>query len=135
MNLADPQFTGSYHSKRKHESDLPSIIQRAKERGVEKVLITGTSISDSRAALNLAKQYGVSPIASSDCDSSELMIELHCTAGCHPTSTSEIGTYKSEGEEGYLRDLRELIKEDRGEGGSKRIISIGEIGLGKSSSQ
>lgn len=40
-------------------------------------------------------------------------------------------TYEG-GSEQYLKDLNRLIEEDRGEGGSRRIISIGEIGLGKS---
>lgn len=39
-------------------------------------------------------------------------------------------TYQG-GSEQYLKDLNSLIEEDRGEGGSKRIISIGEIGLGQ----
>jgi len=30
-----------------------------------------------------------------------------------------------------LAELGRIIEEDRGEGGSKRIISIGEIGLGR----
>lgn len=55
--------------------------------------------------------------------------DLHSTAGCHPTSTSEIDSYPG-GSERYLADLRTLIMEDRGEGGSKRVISVGEIGLG-----
>lgn len=37
------------------------------------------------------------------------------------------------GPEQYLRELREVIAADRGEGGSKRIIAVGEIGLGPSS--
>lgn len=61
---------------------------------------------------------------------SSLLAELHSTAGCHPTSTSEIDKHP-EGVDGYIRDLKALIEEDRGEGGSKRIISIGEIGLGE----
>ncbi|WVW86687.1 hypothetical protein I302_108741 [Kwoniella bestiolae CBS 10118] len=111
VNLADPMFTGSYHGKQRHVSDLPQVIKRAKDKGVERMLITGTSLGDSRDALKLAKEY-----------------DLHCTAGCHPTSTSEIPSHPS-GFEGYLNDLRKLISEDRGEGGSKRTISIGEIGL------
>ena len=56
---------------------------------------------------------------------------MHCTAGCHPTSTSEIDKHPG-GLDGYLEELAALVEEDRGEGGSKRIISIGEIGLGES---
>ena len=29
-----------------------------------------------------------------------------------------------------MQELRSLVEEDRGEGGSKRITAIGEIGLG-----
>jgi hypothetical protein len=36
------------------------------------------------------------------------------------------------GAESYLEELCKLVANDRGEGGSKRIISIGEIGLGQS---
>lgn len=55
--------------------------------------------------------------------------DLHCTAGVHPTSTSELDKHEG-GADAYLAELRQLIEEDRGEGGSRRIISIGEIGLG-----
>jgi hypothetical protein len=30
-----------------------------------------------------------------------------------------------------MKELTRLIEEDRGEGGSKKIISVGEIGLGE----
>lgn len=53
---------------------------------------------------------------------------MHSTAGCHPTSTTEIDRHPS-GEEAYFRELEALISSDRGEGGSKRIISVGEVGL------
>lgn len=58
--------------------------------------------------------------------------DLHCTAGVHPTSTSEILAHPA-GEFAYLDDLERLIAGDRAEGGSRRIIAIGEIGLGTSS--
>ena len=32
-----------------------------------------------------------------------------------------------------MKELRSFIDEDRGEGGSKRVVSIGEVGLGMSS--
>ena len=35
------------------------------------------------------------------------------------------------GPHGFVDDLAKLVQDDRGEGGSKRIISIGEIGLGE----
>jgi len=50
----------------------------------------------------------------------------------HPTSTNEVDAY-SPGSGAYLTELEKLVEEDRGEGGSKRIISIGEVGLGRRS--
>lgn len=60
VNLTDPQYTGVYHGKSKHASDLDAVVARAKARGVEKILITGTSLQESREALALAKKYGQS---------------------------------------------------------------------------
>jgi TatD DNase family protein len=51
-------FEGTYHGKTRHPSDLEAIVQRAKDAGVERILITGTSLSESRGALNLAKRFG-----------------------------------------------------------------------------
>lgn len=36
------------------------------------------------------------------------------------------------GPEQYMKELKEVIDADRGEGGSKRIIAVGEMGLGQS---
>nr|XP_019009130.1 uncharacterized protein I206_05775 [Kwoniella pini CBS 10737]OCF47911.1 hypothetical protein I206_05775 [Kwoniella pini CBS 10737] len=111
VNLTDPMYAGTYVGRPKHDSDIPQILTRAKDKGVEKILITGTSAEENIKALKLAKEYN-----------------LHCTAGCHPTSTNEIDKHPL-GFEGYINDLKELINQDRNENGSKKIISIGEIGL------
>jgi len=60
VNLTDPQFTGTYHGRSKHASDLDLVVSRAKERGVERILITGTSLSETRTSIELAKKYGTS---------------------------------------------------------------------------
>lgn len=57
-----------------------------------------------------------------------LRVDLHCTAGCHPTSTGEIDKHPG-GIAAYLTELRKIISEDRE--GDRRVISIGEIGLGE----
>ncbi|WVQ75088.1 hypothetical protein IAR50_004697 [Cryptococcus sp. DSM 104548] len=111
VNLTDPMFKGNYHGRQKHKPDVDGVVQRAREKGVEKILITGTSLQETKDALVLAKQY-----------------DLQCTAGVHPTSTSEMAKHP-QGPSGYIRELCDVIDQDLGEGGSKRIISIGEIGL------
>lgn len=61
VNLADPMFEGSYHGKNKHPSDLDAVVARAREKGVWRMLITGTSLEDSRVALRLAERFGMRP--------------------------------------------------------------------------
>jgi TatD DNase family protein len=123
------------------------VVARAKGKGVDRILITGTGLKESRKALELAKRFGVSICPTSFSallltaekrdSNAELGLTyldpgLHCTAGVHPTSTGEIDAHAS-GAEAYFAELERLIEDDRGEVGSRRIISIGEIGLGQSS--
>lgn len=56
--------------------------------------------------------------------------DSYTTAGCHPTSTSEIDKYPG-GADKYFADLEAFIESDIGPGGSKRVVSLGEIGLGE----
>ena len=58
VNLTDPQFTGSYHGRTKHESDLDAVVARARGHGVERMIITGTSLDETRGAVEMASRYG-----------------------------------------------------------------------------
>ncbi|GGJ30421.1 TatD family hydrolase [Deinococcus roseus] len=62
---------------RRFEKDLPQVIERAFQEGVELLVVTGTSLSSSQKALQISQQHG-----------------LVCTAGIHPhearTHTPEI---------------------------------------------
>lgn len=51
-------FGGIYHGSAKHKPDLDSVLQRAKAVGVEKIIVTGTSLMDSAGALQLASKSG-----------------------------------------------------------------------------
>ena len=127
LNLGDPQYTGTYHGRVKHESDRDTVISRAKDRRVERMLLTGTSLKESQEVIDLSKLYGELPPAGRIQDA---YIDLHCTAGCHPTSTTEIEQYEG-GSEKYMADLEQVIADDRGAAGSNRVIAVGEVGLGK----
>lgn len=54
-------FRGQYHGKRKHEDDLAAVVKRARDNGVERMLLTGTNLEESKLVLDLAKEFGVYP--------------------------------------------------------------------------
>jgi TatD DNase family protein len=60
VNLTDPMYRGEYHGKTRHASDLDQVVERAKKAGVERILITGTSLQETKDALALAKKYSMS---------------------------------------------------------------------------
>jgi len=60
VNLTDPMYRGEYHGKARHPSDLDQVVTRAREAGVERILIAGTSIKETRDALEMAKKYSMS---------------------------------------------------------------------------
>lgn len=57
-NLTDEMYQGMYHGSKKHEADLDQVLKRAWDGGLSRMIITGTSLSDSKAALELAKTNG-----------------------------------------------------------------------------
>ncbi|CAM9846605.1 unnamed protein product, partial [Phaeothamnion confervicola] len=117
-NLLDPTFQGIYNQKRKHDPDLPGVLSRAFDAGVEKIMVTAGSLEESREALALAASHQ----------------RLLSTVGCHPTRCGElilaIGGDDDEGEltvnEEYLSGLKSVL-----EGGlaSGKVVAVGECGL------
>ena len=57
-NLTDPMYQGLYHGSRKHDPDLPDVLDRALKHGLLKMIVTGGSLEDSQKALELAKTKG-----------------------------------------------------------------------------
>lgn len=55
---------------------------------------------------------------------------LFCTVGCHPCSAYEFDKYPA-GKETYLEDLSQVIAEDIARGSDRRVVAVGECGLGK----
>eukprot|EP00051_Salpingoeca_urceolata_P020500 m.308308 g.308308 ORF g.308308 m.308308 type:complete len:151 (+) comp19631_c1_seq12:246-698(+) len=110
VNLTDPMFRGSYRGKQKHEDDLDLVLARAEEAGVSQMMITGTSLSDSKAALEMAA----------------MKPGLFSTVGCHPTRCNEFEEHE-EGPDAYYDALLDMAKDDGGK--VEHASQISTVGL------
>ncbi|KAJ9120980.1 hypothetical protein QFC24_004960 [Naganishia onofrii] len=101
-------------------ADLVAVLERSKAMGMETMMVTGTSLEESKEAIAIAERY-----------------DLHATAGCHPTSTKEISkrattTTSTAGVDAYFAELEGVIKREVARGvHDSRLVAIGEIGLGE----
>ncbi|MGB0449404.1 MAG: TatD family hydrolase [Porticoccaceae bacterium] len=94
VNLSNPRFA----------SDIEETLERARQAGVKKLVLTGTSIDESRAVLALCERY------------SEAFPEmLYATAGIHPHDASTLDTESI----GIIRDLA----------ARPEVVALGEMGL------
>ena len=107
-NLTDPMFRGIYNSSQRHRDDFDDMLKRARDCGVERMIVTGGSLADSKAALILAQNHE----------------GLFSTVGCHPTRCNEFDIHKDGGPRAYLNDMKSLALSDR-----SRVVAIGELGL------
>lgn len=110
VNLTDPVFRGIYRGKSKHEDDLEEMKKRCQAAGVKSLIITGTSLRESRNAIQLAKEH-----------------DFYATVGCHPTRSTDFDKHPDGGPEGYLQALENLISANLT--GTGRVVALGELGL------
>lgn len=89
-NLTSKQFT-----------NIPDILNDSLNWNVERIIITGTSVRNSQAAVEMVNKYKWYP--------------LYSTVGVHPHDAKSCNNKT-------LDELRELIKNDR-------VVAIGECGL------
>lgn len=90
INLTDSSF----------DKDREDVIQQAFNLGVEKLIITGTTLEESQQAVELCKQYPE---------------QLFCTAGVHPH-------YSKDHSSSQLNSLSALLTESC-------VVAAGEMGL------
>lgn len=92
---------GANLTNKKYSRDLDSVIQRAKDAGVQKIMVTGASIRSSREALRLTRIYPGT---------------LYSTAGIHPHDA------KSWEDPDTLQELENIAS-------NPECVAIGECGL------
>ncbi|XP_042485136.1 putative deoxyribonuclease TATDN1 isoform X2 [Macadamia integrifolia] len=101
-------FKGVYNGKNYHVADIPAVLSRAWSAGVERIVVTGGSLEESREALALSETDG----------------RLFCTVGVHPTRCREFD--ESGDSEQHFQALLSLAKEGVEKG---KVVAIGECGL------
>lgn len=48
-------YQGSYHGSKKHEPDLEKVLNRAWDGGMNRIIITGGNLIDSKKAIELSR--------------------------------------------------------------------------------
>jgi hypothetical protein len=110
LNLSDDMYDGKYNGKQKHEADRALVLERAAQSGVEKMMLTGGCLEDSKAVLALARTDSTGALFS--------------TVGVHPTRCDEMDAGGDA--DTYLAELLALCKDGQSDG---RVVAIGECGL------
>lgn len=78
FNLCDPMFQGIYNGKQYHDSDITNVLHRAYESNVKNLLLTGSSIEESKQTISLVKKWKyLTPLS------------LYYTIGVHPCCVNE----------------------------------------------
>ena len=68
-------------SNSQYKNDIEDVLMRAQEVGVEKMVLTGTSIAESEAVISLCEQY-----------KERFPQMLYCTVGIHPHEASSFNS-------------------------------------------
>lgn len=89
------------------DNDYDKVIKDASEKGVIKIINTGTSIPSSRRAVELSEKYN----------------NLYAIVGIHPHHADKTDIeFEGELHEDWLVELEKLAK-------NKKVVGIGEIGM------
>nr|XP_023907916.1 deoxyribonuclease Tat-D-like [Quercus suber] len=110
INLSDAVFRGIHHGKEAHPNDLNRVISRAQAAGVQKMMVTGSDLTESRNAIRLAEEYPGLCFA---------------TVGVHPCSAKTFEQYP-DGPDALLSELKKLAQDSKQAG---TATAFGEIGL------
>lgn len=153
INLADPIFRGVYHGTQRHDDDLAAVVDRARQVGCAKLVVTGSSFQTSRDALALADAYpgtvyataGIHPCSSSIFDASRPPSHHlsaaaddddsnNHTPACEPVPDPDPDQPVPDDQvridpahtQAIIDDLRALVQEGRRR---HRLVALGEFGL------
>ncbi|KAK0099411.1 hypothetical protein ONS96_008438 [Cadophora gregata f. sp. sojae] len=115
INLTDPVYIGLYHGKQQHQNDLAAVVQRARDVGCEKLIVTGSDLKHSKDAVRLAGEFpntiyatiGVHP-----CNAQSLTPETLSQLTTFAQTSTKAGQAVAFGEIGLDYDRLELCPKD-----------------------
>ncbi|GJQ11904.1 hypothetical protein GpartN1_g3695.t1 [Galdieria partita] len=107
-NLTDPMFQGIYNQVERHVPDLSIVLDRAREAGVFRILVTAGSVDMAREAVELVKETP----------------NLFTTVGIHPTRCDVFMDAQEVSNMQYVKNLIDIASSSKG-----KIVAVGECGL------
>ncbi|RMJ26029.1 deoxyribonuclease tatD [Aspergillus sp. HF37] len=110
INLSDPVFSGEYHGRQVHDSDMDDIIERARNMGCMKFMVTGSDLEESRRAIDIASKYPGF---------------CYGTVGVHPCQAKLFDDFPG-GASQLLDSIKTLALDSKKAG---HAVAFGEIGL------
>jgi len=100
-------YKGIYFEKQVHTPDLNVVLERARENGIEKIIVTAGCLNDCNVTLEMVKNYDF----------------LYTTVGVHPTRCGEFESNGTDPDQ-HIQRLMEMVEK-----GNVKIVAIGEFGL------
>lgn len=113
VNITDSMFSGNYHGRKHHRDDSIDVLQKAYRHHVERILLTGSSLSESRKTLQILRSLQ---------ETTEIP-KLYSTVGVHPCTVTEFES-NDYTVQSHLDELENLINNNL-----DVIKAFGEIGL------
>lgn len=103
-------YRGHYHGTQRHTDDLDAVLERAREVGCQRLIVTGSDLPESKSAVELGKSHPGF---------------VYCTVGVHPCSCLSFTKHPTDASKllSELKDLAIAAKE------SGQCVAFGEIGL------
>lgn len=114
-NLTDDMFQGIYHDKKRHESDLSLVVDRAQLAGCDKMIVLAGSLEDANKCIQICNLYD--PGCS----------VLFTTIGVHPTRCDSFVNDEltdSDIERTLFDEMQSFLNQY-----PDRVVAIGEFGL------
>jgi TatD DNase family protein len=134
-NLLDSMYSGNYHhsSRQYHQPDHENVLRRAFASGVDRIIITSGTASDTVKIVELINKFSSNFVdenkATEHSDQTHYP-KLYTTVGYHPTNTRQLHkTLTSTSIEERDAVYKEILAILETPHYRKHIVAIGEVGL------